>query len=209
MTETYVNLGWGADWHFYTPLGLVVAAFPFFFRAVARRAGKPTNPTMWAVLGWGVWMIIGSLAGMPQGWMMIGMPLAYAVSMLFPTTTIPGWYRLLAIPVFIFIAWCMAKIGTNRQTIVLGPNSGEYSEAWRSSPMTLTRDGLTVRALHNVDNDPPGRYGWIVERNEALGLHFDSKDIFWGPHGMVKGNQLGNHIADWARVKPIYENYSL
>ena len=214
MTETYVSLGWPADWRLYVPLGLFVIATPFVMNPLAKRIGKPMSPMAWSQIGWGLWMVFGSLAALPLSWMMIPMPLCFGIAMLFPAKGISTLQRLVMAPIFFALTWWFATMDIHHQKITLRSDRADVSETWRQSPQTLPRNGLEVRVLHDVKTDEPGRYGWLVDladhsRIGPMGIDFSSKDIFWGPQGMVKGNQLGNHIADWAGVKPVYENYSL
>lgn len=211
MVERYVSLGAPADWRFYLPMGLFLIAIPFALVRFIKIGGQPRNPLIWASVGSGVATVIIALAGLPQAWVSMAIPISYAVAALFPTKTSPTMARLVLVPVMLAFACFDGWIQMGHHKIALGEKSGLFRENWRFTPNTIRRDGLAIIGYHNIRTDAANEYGWSVARANGSGMpnSFRSDEIFWGPHGIVRGNQVAKRIADWAGVKPEYDTYSM
>jgi hypothetical protein len=103
---------------------------------------------------------------------------------------------------FVFMA---TAIGPDR--IVLTESTATYSSATTKS--TVPREGLRVHALRGSRGwwkvfNIRDWYSWSSFSSNDLGPDVAGFDQYWGPHGLVRGDQLGKHLADWAGTQPIY-----
>lgn len=211
MVERYVSLGAPADWRFYLPLGLILMAVPFLFVRFVKPNALRTNPMVWAPLAWGAMTVIIAVAKLPQAWVSMAMPISYAIAALFPTKTYSTIARVVLVPLMLVFACFDGWIQMGHHKIALSAKSGLFGENWRFIPTTIRRDGLAIIGYHNTRTDAANEYGWSVARANGSGMpsSFRSDEIFWGPHGIVRGNQVAKRIADWAGVKPEYDTYSM
>jgi hypothetical protein len=207
MTEHYVSLGGAADWHFYLPMGLAAAIFPFIVKRFISESGRELNPMQWWMVPWGLWMIVGSFLGLPQMMMTGAMPLFLALAMLVPgpkeySAKMPLLARAASFIVFLAMGWWTCRLEFGRSVIVLGPVQGSFKLHAHSQPRLVSRSGL-VTATHFVrGGKPDGSDTWDVMHKDWPYADFQGTEVFWGPHGMIRGDQVGQRIAAWAGVQP-------
>jgi hypothetical protein len=214
MTETYTSLGAPADWRFYVPTGALFAASPWLLRGFAKRVGGSINPMHWGICAWGVWQIVGSLLHVPQIAMSGSMPIFIALSMIAPwpaesAKKMPIWARGVFFLVLVALGWFTASIGFGDSRVILRDQDGSFQKPSSKRLRSLPRTGLEVDSAQSVTDGQPYRGGalWTVMYHDSPFTIIWGKDLYWGPHGMVQGDQVGQRIATWANVKPKYETY--
>ncbi len=94
------------------------------------------------------------------------------------------------------------------ETMVLADDHVKYE--WLGEAQRVPREGLRVDATG-------GPRGWYTLRdwwswtsfasNDELGPHIAGSDLYWGPHGMIRGDDLGRRLAEWAGTEPRYRTY--
>lgn len=100
---------------------------------------------------------------------------------------------------FFFLLW---MFGSTRFTL----QSDKVVSYDAGDTMVAPRDGLEVHALSS-------RWRWLMGQswswttfgsNHELGPHVSGSDYYWGPDGLVRGDDLGQRLAAWAGTEPEY-----
>jgi len=96
-----------------------------------------------------------------------------------------------------------------RTAITFGPAGVSCSRFFGSSK--AARAGLEVdvstpeKSLFDIR---PWR-SWSSHNGMSDGPFFASNDVFWGPHGLVRGDELGKRLCTWAGVQPTNRTIAL
>ena len=200
MTETYTLVGTDSSW--------VVAAMPLpaillsgFMRK--RMGQKPA-------FGWKPWVFVvyaflAAVGGLPQEWIFAGACWMGGLGiLLFPTPTIPPIMRygfflcfgLLGIPFLL-----MSRIRNDQLTL----NDDSATYRWLGRTNTVPRSGLRISVILNDQKFMIRRWGsWTsrLGKDSVLGPSIVGFDYYWGPHGLIRGDDLAANFARWAGVVP-------
>ena len=201
MTETYTLVGYDPSW--------IVALMPVPALAVLLAKGRRTSTLLrqkWTYLAIVAAFLVSSLIGLPSEWIYAGACLVMAVYLaLMSRAKIPESklrWTLACFFVGIGVVFAgMTPIGFP-QTIVLTEQSA--TENWSLDTTTAARKGMTVTmtGLHRPWFNIRPWASWSFESGQSLSPGIAGFDLFWGPHGLIRGDDLGKHVADWAGVTP-------
>lgn len=91
------------------------------------------------------------------------------------------------------------------EKIDLSADSARYRYADKDE--SVPRNEMEVHALGGESRwfDPWGTYSWTTYSGHRLGPHIDGGTYYWGPSGLIRGDDLGRKLASWAGTKPVYQ----
>jgi hypothetical protein len=209
MQETYVALGYEVAW---APLMVypVIVAIQVVYRKVKKRDKVLHRSEIFM----SVWVILCTVLSLPLGWGFGGLCLGTAVGVLFSRSTEqPRWpVRIAVACLYLAMAWVFVVWMTFGERIVLTDN--EVVWANRGKSYWVPRKGLQVHATGGVREwwESRSSYSWSTFATEprpedSIGLHILGSQVFWGPNGYVRGDDVGKRIAAWAGTAPKYRIY--
>jgi hypothetical protein len=155
-----------------------------------------------------VWLVLCLIVNLPISWAFAGlMIIMMSWSLVVSRAKTPRWSMVLGAMAAVGVAggfiWTMQSIGYER--IVLEDTRVSFDQFGRSEE--IQRDGLTVHATS-------GARGWWNTRewqswtsfgtHDRLGPDIAGFNLYWGPHGLIRGDDLGKRLAEWAHTKPVY-----
>lgn len=87
--------------------------------------------------------------------------------------------------------------------------SNEVEFRWIEKTETVDRQGLVVHETGHRRRWWETRpwSSWTTYSGEKLGPGITGFSWYWGPNGLIRGDDLGNHLAQWAETKPVYSIY--
>jgi hypothetical protein len=93
------------------------------------------------------------------------------------------------------------------QRITISNDAMSYADHFGKG--ILPRKGLTVTEtmMEHKRSDIRSWSSWTIDPDNA-GLGFAGFDIYWGPNGLIRGDALGQRIANWAGTKPQHRHSS-
>lgn len=96
-----------------------------------------------------------------------------------------------------FFALLSAILGSH-SAIVL--SNREVAGGDSPLPRSAVRDTLKITEVDSADwRTWPYRWSfWIVGNGYDHDVTFSGNDVYWGPRGFIRGDQLGQRIAEWA-----------
>ncbi len=133
-----------------------------------------------------------------------------------PTKTLA---KILSIGFFLILTGFMALMVSDKRIVL--SDRGFQSEQTGLTKMSgydfdkasFPRTGLKVSAFIFMKHQSRWfsfrpRWGWDIYSGDKRGPYFSGKDYFWGPRGLVRGDTLGKHIAEWSGTEPTYKRYN-
>ncbi|HWA82172.1 MAG TPA: hypothetical protein VG820_01970 [Fimbriimonadaceae bacterium] len=210
MTETYTLVGSQSTWL----LGLApLVVVPVL---LVRKRTQPDTYLGW--LNWYfAWYAISFAIGMPQEWILGGSLWVIALSSILPkrgplrAKKSQRFILLACLPIGLAIAAIPVLVGGER--IVLADHNATDSLA-SVTRASVARQGLVVHASYDSRDRAEflfgGRsYTWTsYGADQSAGPDVTSQGEYWGPHGLVSGNELGRHLAAWAGATIQYRDYA-
>ncbi|AIE83711.1 hypothetical protein OP10G_0343 [Fimbriimonas ginsengisoli Gsoil 348] len=109
----------------------------------------------------------------------------------------------IALALFFFAVGALfVALPAGRNRIVLGESQVNFTYLGRTE--TAPRQGLIVHKT------PPHKWidvrpwsSWTSFSGGNPGPSLAGYDVFWGPHGLIRGDDLGEHLARWAGTEPV------
>jgi hypothetical protein len=204
MIETYTAVGFEAPWV------LPVAALPAVL-GNARRRRKTTGK--WSVPPGEILTIayfaIAVFAGMPVMWIMAFAAAAGGIYIAgFERRIVSVPIRWILGAVLVAFAWPLLAIGQKGpgKKIELGQDRVAFDYLGMSD--SIRRSNLRIDVIHNGPEVMARPWGsWTLRGDGSLGLHIVGFWVYWGPNGLIRGDDLAAHIATWAGIKPKDETY--
>ena len=214
MTETYTMVGTSPSWE--------VALWPvpvLLFYWAARYATTRDAGFRWWQAGFAICILLASLADLPMEWIMGGFAFVAGLMMLkLPIKpNVPRYFAVLL---------CVSMLADGAFSIAIGLHGGNAFGSRRRSRITLTDSSMRFEATGREPELVP-RYGLKVvlhppekswDEIRAHGLLFanfsrtspgtsffgwiQGSNLYWGPHGLETGDQLGIRVAKWVRSSP-------
>jgi hypothetical protein len=122
----------------------------------------------------------------------------------------PKWYRtgtavfmvVGAIGLFFFL------LANFDSSVTLRGDSVQFTEF--GEMRTVAREGLEVHATGSPRDWYSNRAWWSwtsYAAGDQLGPHVMGSEMYWGPDGMIRGDELGRRLAKWAGTEPKYRFY--
>ena len=199
MTETYYPLGHATAW--------IVAIPPVVIFACAAFANR-RNPKFkltwlhWSVAGF--FAIVGGL-GLPMELSMavaclVGVVLALNGRLL-KTVQITARIGIAVVP--LILAGVFFKETSMVATeLTLTPDKVVFTDF--EGTHSVPRQGLRVDEITNPPSWSSNRgWGsWTTFSGKNLGPDLTGTTWYWGPHGVMLGDAVGQRLAEWAGVKP-------
>jgi hypothetical protein len=167
--------------------------------------GEPVP--VWQYLFIVAWFFVCSLVGIPMEWIIagaaIGGGIAYAG---FPNRLVKLPMRVVGGTAFIGLGFAYAWVGMKQtNTIVLKDSEVSFTDV--RGVKSVPREGLQVHRIHQEQGANIHAWSsWSTysrpQGKDELGPHIAGFDVYWGPHGLVRGDDLALHMARWAGVVP-------
>jgi hypothetical protein len=207
VTETYTVIGYDANWTT-AAVVVVVTAIQVPFTKAARRRGIVLYGLAAAAL-----LLLGVVAGLPENWAFAGCAVGLTtLAFIRNRSSMPRWgiavgaaFTLAVAASFVF----MVRYISNEQ-IVLGEGKVAFDQF--GDRKSIARNGLTIHATGSPRQWWQSRAfsSWTTYGpNETLGPDITGFAIYWGPHGLIRGDDLGKKLAEWAGTKPVYRQVAL
>jgi hypothetical protein len=206
MNETYTQVGSDSSWIVaFMPVPAVITFSVLTWFNKAKR-----KPSAWLLVPV-LYFLVAAVIGIPMEWIFAGACLGGAVATLMVKTT--GNLLVRSIFAVIFLAISvqftqMYRIGYSK--IVLRDSQVRYDSIGRKD--VAPRTGLAIHCIG------PQKEPWDIRSwgswtsfvgsgsTEKLGPSITGFSYFWGPHGLIRGDALGEHLAKWANVVPTYSH---
>lgn len=210
MKETYQSIGSSGT----LPIAYIGVALIVWFVG-AKLIGKSTSaPSTMLIMG--LWDIVGGLTGMPVvmlfiGMFVIGLGGVFAKRDPKPTLAqkISTGGVILGCAAMITAMEADERITLTHDSITSSATGLSSSSKYRNG--SLPRVGLRIDATRFTDQAYPRArpwYSWDIDRGDMPPrITVSGASYYWGPHGIITGDQLGKRICNWAGVKPVYDTY--
>jgi hypothetical protein len=155
------------------------------------------------------YFFIASVIGIPMTWIIGGACLAgatYIVIWKGPLGSLKVRLGLAATYLLLCGAfWILGKSGVTTRVVL---NDSSVSSDFLGRTSSVSRQNLRFTVIRRspwFNIRPWGSWTSFSGngKTEKLGPSFAGFDVFWGPHGLIRGDDLGAHMAKWAGVVPI------
>ena len=201
MTEVYTQVGTDPSWIVaFMPLPAIIAV------RVSMKARGAKVRVPWQFIVVLVYFFVASIAAIPMEWILCGACVGAAVGLACTRSVpIPLPARLLLPIAFAGIGYYYTTIPkVYPLTITLQDHQVEFKESHGSG--VAPRAGLRIDYIqHSAELNIRPWASWSSETRGpkmVRGANFAGFTMFWGPHGLIRGDDLGKHMAEWAGVKP-------
>ena len=182
--------------------------------ALMSRLGKMPRINPWKMAITAAYFIVATILDLPSEWILGGACLGGGIFLAFlPTKMIsPKWkYPILARLTMITSGALLGCISAAPQLffkdqVTLGEANTTFTQLGRTA--TIPRGDLEVDAMKGPHHFWSGRpwMSWTFFSGEGktrqLGPDFTGFMLYWGPHGLIRGDDLARHVARWAHVTP-------
>ncbi|MCH7904404.1 MAG: hypothetical protein IH944_07530 [Armatimonadetes bacterium] len=209
MDETYTSLGLEASWTFGAAiaLGSIVGVI---WQSV--RAKKLTiQPAIIGAFSIGLVLALWQTP-IPMLWAIPGLSTIGAIAVFFmkhKNMKNRVGMGVTGIAVSVALFFIMQSMFTG--VVVLGDENVTW-DSWVDDSGHVPREGLRVHATGSPKRWYGNRQWWswtiysdsATTPSERLGPHLIGFELYWGPDGMVTGDELGVRLAEWAGVEPRY-----
>lgn len=200
MIETYTSVGTDSSW-----VVVFMSVAPVFISCARYKRGQrfPIWPSILPV----VYTLVCSLIGIPVEWIIAGGCVGVGVSCAFSKheKATPALKIVLALSfVGAGFGWVWLGKATNFK-VMLSDSKVTFTEF--SRPGSVARSGLRISVIQHdggLHIHPWGSWSSFSDRDQRsqLGPGFSGFEIYWGPHGLIRGDDLAVHFAHWAGVVP-------
>lgn len=209
MDETYTSLGVEVSWTFGAVLALVSTVG--VIRQSVRAKKLTIQPANIGLLSIGLVLALWPTP-IPMLWAIPGLSTIGAVAVFFmkhknmKNRVVVG---VAGIAVSVALFFLMQSMFTG--FVVLGDENVTW-DAWVDDSGHVPREGLSVHATGSPKRWYGNRQSWswttysdsATTPSEGLGPHLIGFELYWGPDGLVTGDELGVRLAEWAGVEPRY-----
>lgn len=201
VTETYTAVSPDATLGFLvSPLILAIA---LVWQKVTGRRSKFVSRSS---AGIAIWALVSTFFRAPMVLQFVGLVAIPAIGILVSPGKSPSIAFRLPFALGL-IALALGQVLIYRDDrITLHDDSVSYRSAG-DQDRSVPRAGLRLHALGGEPRwfDPWGTYSWTTYSKGTPGPYLSGSMCYWGPHGLVRGDDLARHLADWAGVKPVYQ----
>jgi len=208
VVETYRQIGWETSWTF-SAMAIAVALIIALGRSV-----KVKKPTITAyeitIIAFGVLLLVVPVP-VPVSVSLPGFMLVCIGGNIFlhrNATEVSNRYRIGlgvgAVVVALGAYFAMTRMADGY--VVLKDSSVEFKQF--DDVRQVPREGLRVNAMSSGSSWLYRRekFSWTSFSNHDLGPSISGSDLFWGPNGLVTGDDLGRRIADWSGAEVLYRD---
>ena len=210
VTETYLSIGDESSWVM-AVLGVAVLAGVGIAYATNRQ--KPKGFASMMALG--CWYTLAGLTGIPSSIMFFVTCCLFIPTVFAKERPMPSFQR----PLFVVVVLAMATFSfwieveqritlTDHDIRSVGAGLGR---SYRYNEGQAPRLGLVVQAdAEHVSPELRPSYFWHlstrgVVQEQIHSPRIDGSAYYWGPHGLIRGDDLGKHVAAWAGTTPDYK----
>lgn len=187
-------------------IGVVGLISTFFARGYFARKRKP----IWTLWATDIGFIVGTLLSLPLSIVMVLIWLSQAVAILVTKQIKPLVGRIAVTAFFAAIATLFFFLFADQKIIIRGTEIsseplGFMPRMYNDGPDVVDKRGLEIHALggHELLLGPDW-YSWTLYNSHNHGPHWAGYTRFWGPHGPIRGDDLGKYVGKWAGVQPEY-----
>lgn len=176
-----------------------------------RRKGELRPFLTWQMAMAGLWFFVASIVGIPTEWIFAGACLGFAGGLSFSKsmarTALARW---ILVPIFVAIGLqflLMVPVGFP-ENMVLAGDSLTFSRSGEKS--TIPRSGLIINALDGRFFPWEIRHSktWTSFSGRKVGPDLFGSQLYWGPTGLIRGDHLGQRLANWAGSKPDFLTFN-
>jgi len=201
MTETYTLVGHDPMW-----VAAIIPVPAVLLTLWMRRKYKSPPLNLWKSLIVVAYFFGCTMAGIPMEWTIAGAFFAATLIILisFRTKMPRLWMSLTLSAMFAFCGLMLLFMqpAILRERMTLSDSEVSFSHFGESS--TVPRSGLRIDTTGPThawfETRPSSIWNSMSDRQE--GPRFLGSSIFWGPHGLIRGDDLALHFARWAGVTP-------
>jgi len=196
----------------------MIAAIGFVFLlgdVIAFKFTKVDRKKLYPMFVLAIWYVICGLLGLPIV-ILFAVTFFIAPSAALLNKQIKTSQRIVT-AAFLLVIACFMCFMEGDERIVLADNEFRSTptgftklSGYHFDEATFPRNAVEVSAFtfpHSVWFGFGPQWGWDVDTHGMRTTYFSGHDYFWGPHGLVRGDTLGKHIADWSGTKPTYKHY--
>ena len=202
MKETYTLVGTDPSW---------IVAFmpvPAVIILLAARWKRKERPVFtWGLLAPVVWFFVCSMLGIPMEWILAGACMGGGLGLaVLPHLKVTLRQRIVFAVVYIGLGVSFVVLGTARhEKIVLTDSQVTVAESGGAE--SVPRQGLRIIVIQKKPwFNIRGWGSWTsfssAPRPHLLGPNFTGFDVYWGPSGLIRGDDLALRFAHWAEVVP-------
>ncbi len=162
------------------------------------------SPKLWPLLAVIAYFFLFSLTCLPYEWIISGAGLGICSYLLIARIAqFPLRMRLPLVASCAFIAGAYLYVGRQDGDIIL--RDSDVTFTFLGKTQSLPRKGLRFDVS-------PSRRGlftmrdwsnWTSRSGHEMELGFAGNVVYWGPNGLIRGDDLGYRLSRWAQVKPL------
>lgn len=194
MTETYTVVGHEMDW--------LLACMPLAGLLGVWLRNRAVTPRQWRwyalVFGY---FISAAVLGLPFEWAVSSLALCGAISMIFGKASIERYRHVKA---FAMLMVCAASIYLGlrpEDRLVMRTNSLDFYSSGKKESTPRSGLGIDERRVKGWE-DIRSKAWWHTRSGKDYGPEINGSDLYWGPQGLMRGDDVGLKLAEWAYVKP-------
>jgi len=159
------------------------------------------------------YFFVAAVIGIPMTWIIAGACLGGAVVILTmqkPMGKLP--VRIVCACAYVVLAGAFWQLGMQVSGDAIELKSDGVIYVWLGETLQIPRHALRVNVIRQAPWFNIRPYGsWTTLYKQAgllrTGPSFAGFNIYWGPHGLIRGDDLAMHFAKWAGVTPVDKTY--
>jgi hypothetical protein len=199
MSETYTLVGNDSSW--------IVALMPvpaiIVYAIKRRKTGQPFSVLTLIPVAF---FFVAALVGFPMEWILAGACIGTGIGFqFFPKIGAP-WKRFAMGGAFFVIGCVYLSICRIEYSRLVLEDSGVKFD-WIGRHDAVPRSGLRINVVgpQRMPWDIRSWGSWTSFHGREVGPSITGFSYYWGPHGLIRGDALGERLAQWANVKPSYQ----
>ena len=194
MTETYTVVGSGIDW--------LLACMPLAIVLGNWSRKRTLAPRQWRTYSLMMgFFLAAAIVDVPFEWVGGSMALFCGLSLIFRISCTIR-YRYVSSLAILALGAAMIYLGVRPENrIVMRANALDFYSS--GAKETIPKSGLVIDERRTKSwTDVRSKAWWHTKSGQDYGPDINGSDLYWGPHGLIRGDDLGIRVAAWAGVKP-------